>query len=132
MADVHLIFVSELIHAIRIIWILNDIVLHIQATLFTGIVTAFLLQTLTGEQDQTPKMVALLAEISRQLGPESTAIVKTLADAHLKLYSDIVESHSRARLVIRLWFASIALTLASAIFAMLAKQWMSEYTEGLA
>lgn len=73
-------------------------------------------------------MITLLAEISRQLGPEPTA--KTLTDAHM--HSDIVESHSRIRLVIRLWFASIALTLASAIFAMLAKQWMFEYTEGLA
>ncbi|KAF8305526.1 hypothetical protein DL93DRAFT_2066205, partial [Clavulina sp. PMI_390] len=102
-------------------------VLLIFATLFAAIVTAFLIETYKDLKGESKEMIALLTEIAQQLGATSD-VAKSVVNAAV---SD-PESRQRVRRVNQLWFASLAITIGSAIFAMLAKQWISEYTEGLA
>jgi hypothetical protein len=120
--DVLLIFVSDLAYfapkAIRSITIP-------QATLFAAIITAFLIETFKELRGQSEEIIALLSEISQKLGGDSSVAVARLAT------DSSTESLHRVRRVNQLWFASLAITIGSAIFAMLAKQWITEYTEGL-
>lgn len=99
-----------------------------KSTLFAAIVTAFLIETYKELRGEKEEMIRLLGEILQQLQSGSSAGVQSLAGAS----SDNGGFHARAQRVNQLWFASLAITIASAIFAMLAKQWISEYTEGLA
>ncbi len=63
----------------------------------------------------------LLEQISRSLNNTSPDDVP----------SEPVRPTSTSRLVNRLWYSSLALTLASAVGAMVAKQWLSEYMTDL-
>ena len=120
--DVLLIFVSD--KAYLIVTTFQSVTSVLKATLFGAIVTAFLIETFRELRGQNEEMIALLSEISRKLPAGNSAVAKLAADS-----GDGVLH--RVRRVNRLWFTSLVIIIASAIFAMLAKQWISEYIEGL-
>jgi hypothetical protein len=89
----------------------------LQSTLFAAIVTAFLLDMSKELRGQN----ALLSEMSQTSGGISSVAAARLA----------TRPSTMVRRVNRLWFASLAITIGSTVFAMLAKQWISEYVDGL-
>jgi len=64
---------------------------------------------------------ALLSEMSQTSGGISSVAAARLA----------TRPSTMVRRVNRLWFASLAITIGSTVFAMLTKQWISEYMDGL-
>ena len=92
--------------------------------MFAGILTAFLVESSRLLREEYPRTAALLlAQIVQNMGTNTSA----LAVAELPPF----EPSGVAKRVNRLWFSSLALTIASAIFAMIAKQWITEYTLGV-
>jgi len=99
-------------------------VLLIFAALFAGILTAFLVESSKLLREEYPRTTAiLLAQIVQNMGTNTSL----LAVAELPPFSP----SGVAKRVNRIWFASLAFTIASAIFAMIAKQWITEYTSGV-
>ena len=96
-------------------------VLLIFATLFGAIITAFLVETYRDLKMDDANTVAYLSIIASTLGAHGIPEPQPIAGPS-----------SRTRRVNRLWFASLLITIGSAVFAMLAKQWVAEYSEGLA
>ena len=93
-----------------------------QAALFASILTAFLIEsTKELKNNYREETVLLLEQIARSLN-------STFSDG---VPSDSVKPTSAAHLVNRLWYSSLSLTLASAVGAMVAKQWLSEYMSDL-
>ena len=95
-----------------------------QAALFAGILTAFLVESSRLlREDYTRTTAILLAQIAQNMGTNTSA----LAVMELPPF----EPSGFAKRVNRIRFASLAFTIASAIFAMIAKQWIMEYSSGV-
>lgn len=97
-------------------------VLLIFAALFASILTAFLIEsTKELKNNYREQTVRLLEQIARSLNSTSSDY----------LPPEPLKPTPNSHLVNRLWYSSLALTLSSAVGAMVAKQWLSEYMTDL-
>lgn len=94
----------------------------LQAALFASILTAFLIEsTKELKNNYREQTVRLLEQIARSLNSTSSD----------NLPPESLKPTPTSHLVNRLWYSSLAITLASAVGAMVAKQWLSEYMTDL-
>ncbi|KAJ3531413.1 hypothetical protein NM688_g7579 [Phlebia brevispora] len=91
--------------------------------LFSAVMTAFVIESYQNlSPDKTDTIIHLLDRISNQTSAEDT--VSSLSSAKSQT---VFEPSLAATRVNQLWFASLILTLITASFGMLVKQWLREY-----
>ncbi|GJE90165.1 hypothetical protein PsYK624_062910 [Phanerochaete sordida] len=101
--------------------------------LFSAVVTGFIVYALLLLQEDTGKQtVQLLSQIADQLTTTSLLYSPPFINSTVRESSTssdkFTPAHS-ARSVNILWFTSLTLSLASAVFGILAKQWIREYLQ---
>ncbi|KAJ3534156.1 hypothetical protein NM688_g7180 [Phlebia brevispora] len=97
------------------------------AGLFSAVITAFIIESYTWLQpDNSQITVNLLSRISAQLDP--TANATALSCAHDPTgCSPSFRPSAPSRVINILWFLSLFISLAAAMFGMITKQWLREY-----
>lgn len=98
--------------------------IHIQAGLFSAVITAFIIEAYRLlQQDPQETMVLLLAQISQQLANASNQSVST----SVPINQNGGFSLPFTRRINVLWFASLVLSLGAASIGILVKQWLRDY-----
>uniref|UniRef100_A0A0W0G993 DUF6535 domain-containing protein n=1 Tax=Moniliophthora roreri TaxID=221103 RepID=A0A0W0G993_MONRR len=95
------------------------------AGLFSAVVTAFVIESYQWlDKDPADTTVALLTQISKQLGNSSVPFDESLSTStfHASALSVRVNTF---------WFLSLILSLTSGLFALLCKQWLREHRRDL-
>ena len=104
----------------------THVYVHLQAGLFSAVVTAFAAVSLQSLQpDDTQTSVQLLAGISRQLA--SFTITPEFMNSSAPSVEPSASPFAPTRLAVQvntLWFLSLALSLIAALFAIAAQQWL--------
>ena len=119
--DVLLIFVSLEVMGNQSL-ILTELTHDLQSSLFSAIVTAFLIRSIDDLEPDYPQQIALL--LYQQLNdPDPNLATMSNPTIHTK-------TASLAIAVNCLWCASITLSLSASIYAMALKWWLTEYDGG--
>lgn len=107
-------------------------VLLVFAGLFSGVITTFVSQASQSlQRDNTQVSASLLFEIAQVLRAQSNGTpINTIPSSTLTPTSPFTPS-TNAFLVNGLWFTSLAITLSTALFAVLAKQWLYYYISSI-
>lgn len=127
--DTLLVFVSSLrVHFDRCVCFTNE---TNQAGLFSAVTTALLIESYKLlQQDQTQTTNILLAQIYLHLNDVSEPTPAIDSIACIITSSCLFVSSPPAKRINYLWFSSLILSLVTASFGMLVKQWLREYLSG--
>ncbi|KAJ7278687.1 hypothetical protein C8J57DRAFT_988841, partial [Mycena rebaudengoi] len=104
--------------------------IHLQAALFSAILTAFIIESYkTLKPDTSDTIVSLLAAISTQLSTPVNGSV-TIAVSSTPTPPSLSFAPTRAALICNtLWFTSLFLSLTCALLATLVEQWARGFTQ---
>jgi hypothetical protein len=98
-----------------------DLLISLQSGLFSTILTAFIAASITWlQEDYTQTTAALLEQISLQLANDSLRKIPAQRPNFEIAVTDIV--------INVLWFLSLGFSLAAALFGVIVKRWLREYS----
>lgn len=101
---------------------------HLQAGLFSAVLTAFVIESYQTLQEDVPSQILLVLQHMASQPPNSSHIpLNPYAVTADTLGSSPFEPSANDILVNGLWFTSLVLSLVTASFGMLVKQWLREY-----